>query len=566
MLARQTDNDHRRTFAVRADVLAGYGTALVVGMSLRLYGLRHQIVVDDEWHALHHLLRFGYGGILTQFSESGDSIPLTFFYRIMADTVGLSELGLRAPSFMAGLASLVLLPAFWPREVRHGERVLFAWLLALSPILIFFSRCARPYSITLLLSIVGVLAFYRWWRGNRRAWAGLFVGCAVLAPYFNLACAPGLVAPFLFATLDCVCRRDSERTLHQLIPLVCGVATGSLPLLIVLGLGPDPVFSKLLVEPIAQGTVRGAGEFLSGTIHLPVIVGVLACATLGGRRLWLRNRHLTVYLACFAVLQVGGVLLLRPVGLGYAIVLSRYCLPVLPVLLLFVALGARQLDELAQRSIDRTRRPLASAALIGGLLVCGPLPGVYYWPNNFTNHGSLQFDYDHGDYFEQFRPPTVPHFYERLRRHEPGTWRLVEAPWHFYWHSYTYYQRLHRQWVVIGFVDPRTDRVRGGELPRGHSGLRFENFVHVADHDAIAARDVDYVIFHRNVIAEMAIPFPSLPVPTQPWIDEYRTRFGPPAYEDEYLTVFALSPAAKEIRLRKGVHSLPGDTQLVREY
>jgi len=134
----------------------------------------------------------------------------------------------------------------------------------------------------------------------------------------------------------------------------------------------------------------------------------------------------------------------------------------------------------------------------------------------------------------------VSGFYAELARRPPGSVTIVEAPWHFFWHSLAWTQRLHRQHVVVGFVDRGTATVRGGEVPRDRAGIRLRNALHVGDEQALRARGVDYVVFHRDVATEMRVPFPVAPLGIDAWLDEYRHTYGEPVYEDGAVTVFAL--------------------------
>lgn len=67
--------------------------AVLVGLALRGY----QIVADDEWHALHTLSFRSYAYILSHFGSADYSIPLTILCKMLARTVGLTELVMRAP-------------------------------------------------------------------------------------------------------------------------------------------------------------------------------------------------------------------------------------------------------------------------------------------------------------------------------------------------------------------------------------------------------------------------------------------------------------------------------------
>jgi len=58
---------------------------------LRLWQIGHQVLIDDEWHAVHKLMHSGYREIFLSFGHADHTIPLTLFFRLLADTVGLSD-------------------------------------------------------------------------------------------------------------------------------------------------------------------------------------------------------------------------------------------------------------------------------------------------------------------------------------------------------------------------------------------------------------------------------------------------------------------------------------------
>src|SRR5258706_456325 len=59
--------------------------ATLLALWLRAWGITIQVVLDDEWHALHKLVEASYSGIFKSFGLSDHSIPLTLFYKWMAD-------------------------------------------------------------------------------------------------------------------------------------------------------------------------------------------------------------------------------------------------------------------------------------------------------------------------------------------------------------------------------------------------------------------------------------------------------------------------------------------------
>ena len=77
----------------------------------------------------------------------------------------------------------------------------------------------------------------------------------------------------------------------------------------------------------------------AGTARPVVAVLFWAVAAAGLLRLLRRDRRLGAYTLTLAAGQVAGILLLSPVGLDNAVVFSRYLIPVLPLVLLWVAVA-----------------------------------------------------------------------------------------------------------------------------------------------------------------------------------------------------------------------------------
>src|SRR5258706_5703122 len=88
-----------RTFFFATVTLA---TALAVW--LRTYGITSQVVLDDEWHAIHKLMSASYVDITKTFGAADHSIPLTLLYKAMADTIGLAEGRMRVLQVACGIA------------------------------------------------------------------------------------------------------------------------------------------------------------------------------------------------------------------------------------------------------------------------------------------------------------------------------------------------------------------------------------------------------------------------------------------------------------------------------
>ena len=77
--------------------------AFVAGVALRVWQIDIQIPIDDEWHAVHKLMRAGPLDIFTHVGYADYSIPLTLYYQALYRTVGLSEWGLHLPPLVASI-------------------------------------------------------------------------------------------------------------------------------------------------------------------------------------------------------------------------------------------------------------------------------------------------------------------------------------------------------------------------------------------------------------------------------------------------------------------------------
>ncbi|MDP9133954.1 MAG: glycosyltransferase family 39 protein, partial [Actinomycetota bacterium] len=537
-----------------------FAAAVATGAWLRLDQLSLQVIGDDEWHAVFFLRDHGYGEILRSFGDSDHSIPLTLYCKLVADTVGLSELAMRAPVLLFGMLALVLIPWLLSDHVGARTSLVFSALLAISPLHVYFSRYARPYSAMLLFGVVGVLAFERWWRTGLRRWAAVYAACAILGPWFMPVVAPFLLAPFVYALLP---KRDGSRwrsRLARLVPLGLAVSLG-----IGVLLGPPTWHSlhglqlRAGESSLAASSLPTAFQLVSGTATHATAFGVAALAFAGALSLARTCPTLLLYALFPTAVQLAALAILRPAELGSAIVLVRYTLPASAFALLLVAEGCTFLDQRLGVAWHRWPNLLFSAGVCSALLASGPLISCFdrsnaswYRPNSFTNHGLFQYDYDKDDR----RSTAESHaqsgweFYRKLAQTAdlPGARleRVVEAPAYVDWgrSPFVLYQQIHKRPVSIGYVhQPGAGR---GELhlPWPDPRFRFHNLVHLADHERMREQGVRYVVLHKRSRTG-AVPRGSSGLDwVAPWISAYSERFGAPCHEDEGVIVFDLRRSA----------------------
>lgn len=494
---------------------------------------------------MHKLLRDGYLGILTDLGMADHSIPLTLWHRLTADSIGLSEFTMRLPGLAAGVSSLLLVTLFFWKVCGRKPALLTAWLLAISPFHIYFSRLARPYAVSMLFSFMAIALFFLWYRDRKPVWAAGYVSAAVMAPYFHLSSLPMTLAPLLYPCIRHVLRAQPNPPIKEVIRVGAWTMTGLAFVLTPPFLtNPEALIGKLATSnPLTMNTWVGAAELLLGMgspliLLIEILLLLTGCALVFRQHAWLG-----LYLTHLVAVQLLAVMVIQPAFLEEPVVLARYLFVCLPILLFWIGFGLNGLDDL-MKSKFRMLPFGAAPAVILLIAVQGPLPEIYFRPNNWTNQIFFHSRYNPEKGFERFRPKAVSPFYFQLRNYETGSRKILEAPWYFDSHAFPHLQKIHRQQMLIGFVDDLKLQVRPGEIPVIDPRFKFANFLHVSDHIGIARKGVHFVLFHKNLKEEMPMYFDQVTVDVQGWIRHYERVYGPPVYEDYWLTVFPVSPAS----------------------
>jgi hypothetical protein len=525
----------RRAVAWSALLLLAVGTAA----GLRVWALGSQIVIDDEWHALHKVMRSGLAGIVTHLDYADFSIPVALYYSALQNTVGITEWGMRAPMVLAGIGLVALAPWLARAWTSRPVGVTWAVMLAVSPMLVYLSRTARPYAITALTSTVAFVAFERWWRGEPRhpGWAVAYVVATVLGGWLHMLSLAFTLTPFLYFGVRALRSRDSFLRLLRL-----GLATAALLAMVLLPPLVNDWFmfaAKAGQDSVGSDTVERTLLMVAGTGHGVVGVAFVALVVLGWIVWWRRDRDLAGY--ALALVAVGSVAtaMARPNWVQYALVYARYLIPVVPLLLLFAAEGL--VTAMGRRS-DVLRACIVAAVGVA-LVASGPLPLQWFAPNQFTSHQRFQFDYDdaHNPYVTK-RVHVVPAFYRELARAPAGSLTVVVAPWRLESHlnPHVWYQAVHRQNVRIGLLTPLCGRRDFGEYPEGERGMSLTNMAHVPAILRGQVRGGDFLVVHLR-------PWSTPPGQEVPWPDlsqclpDIERALGAPVYRDDDIVAFAIT-------------------------
>jgi hypothetical protein len=519
---------------------------VVAACVLRLWHLPGQLLIDDEWHAIHKLMRSDYAGIFLSFGQADYSIPLTLLFKSLAETIGLHEWQMRLLPMAFGLATVVVVPLLLKPWLKPDETALLAALIAISPLLVHFSRYVRPYAMILLLGFVALIMLWQWWHHEGRGRAVAFFVSALLAAWLHpLTTLYTGAALTWFAVAGAVYwyRGGGVRPLARVL-LLGGLTTAACSALILPPLLADPgaIAVKSGKHSIELHTLTDTwkmalgvrSHWLSAILALPVAVGV--------RALWQRDRlflgyWLVITLAAGLVIQ-----LLGPEWIRNALVLVRYTVLSVPFVLALFAIGLLEMVRAGVRAVGMAQKATGAAivALAAGLYAAGPLPATYSGVNQFTNsvRYQIEYDFDNSIFTELMGPLEVPEFYREIAA-APGQWRVVEAAWHFETHHtpISQYQLVHQRPIRIGMISGLCTDWTWGELrPGDEFDISLNGFVFLED--LLEQRDSinRFVVFPLDNPFEWSRALPEL----GGCVEAFRDRFGDPWHESEDFVVFRI--------------------------
>jgi hypothetical protein len=524
--------------------------AILAGLWLRVTQLPQQMLFGDEWHAICTASRATYEQILISFGRSDHSIPIALHFKALMDTVGLSEMGIRIPFLAAGALTILVLPLLVRHRVDGFSFILFAWLLALSPTLVFFSRFARPYAIVVLLAFSAVMFFFRWWVEDRMRDAVCYVALTAMAAYLSLVVLPFLLTPFIFFFGFSLLASGEKRWRGmRRLALLGGITAVPLALLILPPLWGD--FAAIHVKAghatIPRSTLGSAFGMLTGVKGsiLMTTFGLLMAA--GMVRMVRTDRLFLCYLTAPVLIQFAALLIIRPLASDSAHILARYMVPGLPCILLFTAMG---LQTLSQNRWVRNRMvqfgiPVAFCLV---LFLSGPYPTVLYRPNNAMALMLYLHSLTGADHHWILK--RVPAFYQRLAAHPPGALTLVEAPHQSYTDPIPLYQEIHRQHVIKGVANGLWCTIqtagKGDTIPWSDH-LRLATMINLNDPHTLVDRGVDFLIFHKRLQDETPIQLPGYrDLDLSEYVSRYERLFGSPVFEDQDIVAFKIAGKSVE--------------------
>ena len=555
-------------------------TGILIGGFLRIYHIGSQIIWDDEWHGIYSAGFNNLKYIFTHFHLNDNCIPLTIYYRIMLNSIGLNEIVIRLPQLLFGILILLIFPLIVKKLFNKRIALIFLFLIAISPLLIYFSRFARPYSIVVFLSFISIISFYLWIIERKVIYVAIYLVGAILAPYFSLSSLAFVLAPVLYIVIISLTKQRGlflnglkkfPRLKHIAIVffiLTVGISAWLLP--------AAESFSEVIKKSgkgfVDIGTLGGCATLFSGSRSFIVCLILLLLSVYGLFVLYGTNKLLLNYFCIICTSQFFYIILPKPFLSQKSIIFTRYFLPCLPVYLLIISVALNELSMRLKLFLQNkikmvnafSNLTLASLVLI--LFLMGPIPDVYSFPNGFTNHKDFQYNYIYLDQIlnrVERHKGLYPEFYANLT-HEDTDSKIIEFPaiLSWTWNIFHVYQRVHKKRVLIGYDSGSFGPFFGYAAFRNKK-IGFNNFIDISDPKSLSGSGAKYIVIHKNIWKECAAlglftpenrhnmenRVSTLPVSLQEGLYKYVSReilklkkvFGKAIYEDNWIVVYKIS-------------------------
>jgi hypothetical protein len=519
--------------------------ALIAGTAIRLFNLSSQIIGGDEMHTVRIALQKPLGWILTHYVTSDNCIPLTAFYRVQMDLgVRFTEMTFRLPILALGIVFLIIAPLILKDKIGKRPAFVLSWLIALAPLLVFYSRMVRPYMASVFLSFAAAMCFFDW-LGSRKLSAGTaYAVLSAMAIYFHLTTAPFVLAPLAYFLLEKGLRKEWDRKELLSLFVIAGLTAGILLFFLVPALPSLIPFvsEKAMDSSVNLETVRVFFHLFAGT-RLSLLTALFWIVSFGGFvKLVLKRGRFALYSLFLLAFQLAAVSIISPKAVQSPVIFSRYMLAVLPFVLTWVAFGLADPWWKGQRKTKAWIQEGAVIVFIAGLFLAGPLCAPQFYSSPFAHHARQPNFYDSGPFLSD---KDIPAFYERLKDKPGGA--LIEYPWDWVWLRSVIsvaYQNRHRRDLIVS----------GVRILSADKRIRFRNHVPMNPESFLSSR-ARYLIVHLDpCLEEEAVISPQYRAPlfsNKDFCDRMRRMgtnmsnklgklWGVPIYKDRFIRVWDL--------------------------
>ena len=264
------------------------GIIFVLALFLRVWNLAQvPEAIDEDEMALGY---YGYSLLVNQSDEYGNKFPLYFesagdykyglysyFAAIPVGILGLNPFSTRIMAALAGALSVIAI-YFLALEVLKKEKfaLISAFVLAVAPTHIHFSRVAYNNVLGALFAITAIIYLIRWLSKGGRKNTVLTLAFYVLAILSYQAYRVYMPIVFIFLSLALYKRVDKNRRVKVLLLAVLAVVVVALSLVSPKSRARSQDFSLLynkpkLTEQFTEDNIAGTPLFLTRVFHNKIV-------------------------------------------------------------------------------------------------------------------------------------------------------------------------------------------------------------------------------------------------------------------------------------------------------
>jgi 4-amino-4-deoxy-L-arabinose transferase-like glycosyltransferase len=183
---------------VRAPALLIVALITGLGAALRLV-VGGQSMFADELSTYWIVAGRSLGDVLSVVRTDAEITPPLYFVATWLTTrIDLAPELVRAPSLIAGIATIPLVYVLGLRTAGRAAGLVAAALTALSPFMVYYSAEARGYALMIALVVLSTIALLAAVDGGRARWWVAYGACACLAVYTHYTSVFALAAQLLW--------------------------------------------------------------------------------------------------------------------------------------------------------------------------------------------------------------------------------------------------------------------------------------------------------------------------------------------------------------------------------
>jgi hypothetical protein len=409
-----------------------------------------------------------------------------------------------------------------------------------------WSRFARPYAITALLSVACIAAIWRW--RTRRTWkmTAFAAVTAALSAWFHPISGMYAAIACLFVFIEDAFAARDVRSRPSWRSLQLGlIVAGAMALLLAAPLASDwqSLSAKAGGDQPTFDTVERMLAIIWGGVPTPVVAFACAAAGWGVVVVFRRDFRLAAYLAALGVIPAALLWLFGAVWIQSGQNFLRYQLPLQPLVLFFGSVGMTSLVRAMFRRKGESAAWIAALALSAAYLIATPAIAYTATLGPWVAHPDYHWDYRYRWIVAKLRDAAYepPKFYRKLGRMAPGSATVIEAPfiWEAPYNGLAIYATYHQQREIFGMLYDLCLQGQGDRLgePPNDRRFRFRSFVFLNDVAGVRKTGARYLLLQRGPIRHVGPTYDS-----ERCLAKLTQLYGAPVEIDSRLAVFDLRP------------------------